>query len=68
MTTIGFGVTAVERCGAVALQVLRRIGQPPWYFNGHCGEGAACIGGAQQICATINASPATTLHVRPDID
>ena len=47
----GLGLTAVERCGAVAEQVLFwcRIGQPPLYFNGHV-EGFAMTGGAQQIC------------------
>ena len=64
MTTTGFGVTAVERCGAVALHVLR-IGQP-LALMGQC-IGAAWSGGGQQICATTSASPAATPKVRPDI-
>jgi hypothetical protein len=30
--------------------------------------GRAMIGGAQQICATINASPASRPNLRPDIE
>lgn len=64
MTTTCLGDTAVVRWGAVALHVLR-IGQPR-ALMGQC-MGAACSGGAQQICATTSASPATTPHVRADI-
>jgi hypothetical protein len=69
LAATGFGLTAVERCGAVAEQLFCRcIGQPPWNLSGQLDEGAAWIGGAQQIWAAINATPASRPNLRPVIE